>query len=328
MSHAASFWRKLGSLLEAGERVFVALVVDNTRHSPGTVGARLLLSESGERVGTIGGGIMEHTVLNRAAERLAAAGQEPAGQEPELQTLHHRQDAAEERSGMICAGRQTNLYTLCRPDHELREVKRLVALLDSGRSGRLTISARGWAVHEAAPDLGRPAIELMTDGDDWTYREELLNRRRLAILGAGHCGLALAHTAGRLGFDVAIYDTREELLTSAEALTHASERLEDFRAAGERIAFPELTHVVVMTSAFPTDVAALAGVLTHPFPFIGVMGAPAKLRRIQQQLRDEGFDDAELERIVAPIGIGIPSHTPEEIAVSVAAQLIERQAHL
>ena len=80
-----------------------------------------------------------------------------------------------------------------------------------------------------------------------------------------------------------------------------------------------------MTTDFPSDVRALSGVLPHPFRFIGVMGAPAKLEQILQRLADEGFSATDLARIHAPIGLDIPSHTPEEIAISVAAQILKLQ---
>ncbi len=317
MSDAGAFWRVLAERLEAGERVFVALVADNTRHSPGTIGARLLLSESGVRFGTIGGGIMEYKLLQRALD-LLQRDRFP----PEVLTLVHQKTGDGERSGMICAGSQTNLYSVCRPEVELAALQQIVAIVEGGRSGMVRIDRAGWAVDEVPPNLGRPAIELEQGSDGWLYREELLNRKRLAILGGGHCGLALARTMRRLGYEVVVYETRPDLGALPEERVSPVELVDDFRLAGAGIQFPDLTSVVVMTTDFPSDVKALAGVLPHPFPFVGVMGAPAKLTQILQQLGELGFSADTLARIHAPIGVGIPSHTPEEIAISVAAQLI------
>ena len=320
MSRTVEFWRTLADCLEAGEKVFLALVAANTRHSPGTAGARMLVSESGRRAGTIGGGIMEHRLLARAAEVLG--GDDFAA---EIQTLHHRRSASGDRSGMICAGSQTNLYALCRPESELEAVRRVASRVAAGRSGTLSIDPEGLAVADAEPDLSRPRIILERDsGGGWRYVEQLLNRRRLAILGGGHCAAALAHAMSRLGYDVSVFENRPEVAGIELARDARSVRIvNDFREAGALIDYPELTWVVVMTTDFPSDVRALAGVLDRRFRFVGVMGAPAKIEEIRSRLTSEGFSRAAIERISAPVGLPIPSHTPEEIAISVAAQILQ-----
>ena len=296
MSTALDFWNSLADHLEAGRKVFLALVAENTAHSPGTVGAKLMLNESGDRIGTVGGGIMELKLLERAAEILA-------GDifEPEIQTLHHSRSAEGERSGMICAGSQTNIYLVCRPDSELAAVRRLIRILEKGSSGSLLIDPRGLRVVEQDPDLTRPAIRLEQDASGWRYEEQLLNRRRLAILGGGHCALALAHTMDRLGYDVFVFETREGVFEDAIRMVARSiEIVEDFQQAGERIAFPELTWVVVMTTDFPSDVRALTGVVSGPFRFIGVMGASAKITEIMKRLEAEGASPLRARRVSTP----------------------------
>lgn len=319
MSRTAEFWGLVTRCLEAGERVFLALVVENTRHSPGTAGARLLLSETGQRAGTVGGGVMEYKLLDRAG-RILCNGDFT----PEIQTLHHSKTAAGDRSGMICAGSQTNLYVLCRPESDLETVRRVASLIKDGMSGRLSIGPRGMAVEAREPDLSRPGATLERgDEEDWYYVEELINRRRLAILGGGHCALALAGIMRRLGYDVFVFETREQVVgPDLYAAARSVRIVDDFRQAGPLVDFPELTLLVVMTTDFPSDVRALSGALDRPFRFIGVMGAPAKIEKILGSLEHEGFSPAELERIQAPVGLPIPSHTPEEIAISVAAQIL------
>ncbi len=326
MSGPREFWRALAGFLEAGENVFLALVAANTRHSPGTAGARLLLSASGQRAGTIGGGIMEHRLLERAAEILR--GGEFA---PEIQTLEHtspRANAAPaaggDRSGMICAGSQTNLYALCRPEAELETVRRVASLVAEGRSGTLSIGPRGMAAQAGEGDLSRPAINFRHGGGHWSYREQLLNRKRLAILGGGHCARALAHTMNRLGWDVSVFETRRSVVEAELERDARTVRIvDDFRRAGSLVCYPELTWVVVMTTDLPNDVRALSGVVGRPFRFIGVMGAAAKIEEIVRRLEQEGCSRAELDRIHAPVGLAIPSHTPEEIAISVAGQILD-----
>ncbi len=332
MNGNLEFWRTLASCLEAGERVFLALVAGNTRHSPGTAGARMLLSQAGRRAGTIGGGIMEYQLLERAAEilrgRVPPEGGEADDLAPEIQTLHHRKAATGDRSGMICAGSQTNLYLLCRPESELETVLRVASRLEEGRAGTLAIGPRGMTIEDGEPDLSLPQIALEHDDHGgWRYREQLLNRKRLAIFGGGHCALALARTMSRLGYEILVFETRENVFESElERWVRSVEIVGDFRQAGARVDFPEFTWAVVMTTDCPSDVRALSGVLARPFRFVGVMGAPAKIEQILGRLEEEGFSPAELERLHAPVGLEIPSHTPEEIAISVAGQILQLRA--
>ncbi|MEE8583821.1 MAG: XdhC family protein, partial [Acidobacteriota bacterium] len=142
------FWTRVLQFLEDGQKVFLAMVAENTRHSPGTRGARLLVSEKGETAGTIGGGIMELRLLEQAKEALR--------QEdflPQIRTLHHRKTGPGEKSGMICAGSQTNLCAVCLPSRDRPTVGRLAALLEEGRSGTLTINPSGLHIGEEPPDL-------------------------------------------------------------------------------------------------------------------------------------------------------------------------------
>ncbi len=322
----SDFWQSLADHLRRGRRVFLALVADNTRHSPGTVGARLLVADNGETLGTIGGGVMERDVVARAAEVLGRD-QRLA----ELRTLHHRKtggpDPGEwERSGMICAGSQTNLYLLCCPETDAGTVAKLASWIAAGRSGTLRIDAQGMSLAAEAPDLTRPQRRLRRGGEDWLYEEELLNRRRLAILGGGHCALALARVMSPLGYDVLAFEgPQKEPAAELPDYVRSVEKVSDFRDAGARIDHPELTWVVVVTSDFPSDVRALAGALPRPFPFLGVMGSAAKIREIGHRLRQEGITGDDLARLTAPVGLPIGSDTPEEIAISIAAQILERR---
>ncbi|MCP3960722.1 MAG: XdhC family protein [bacterium] len=319
MSAALEFWRTVERHLGAGEKVFLALVAENTRHSPGTAGARLLLTEGGERHGTVGGGVMELKLLGRAAGILRGG-----DFVPEIRTLHHRREGEGERSGMICAGSQTNLEAVCRPDADLDTVRRIVGLLEDGHPGTISIDPSGMTVEERTADLSLPQVTIERDERSWRYREELLNRKRLAILGGGHCALALTRAMCRLGYDVFVFETRENVFEDElSRLARSVEIVEDFALAGAMIDYPEITWVVVMTTDFPSDVRALTGALDRPFRFLGLMGAAAKLEEIKERLAELGFTPEQHERITAPVGLPIPSHTPEEIAVSVAAQILQ-----
>ncbi len=314
-----TFWKTLASLLHDGQRVFLALVAAHDEHSPGTAGAKMLIPERGEPLGSVGGGIMEHDIVQRARAVLA----DGVAFAPEVEGLDHHTKGADNPSGLVCAGRQTNLYYLCTPEHEQATVEQVVALVEADRSGWLTIRPSGMAVAERAPDLDQPAVVLTQEQESWRYDEQLLNRKRLAILGGGHCSLALSRLMRWLGYEVLVFDTRPEIRSFENNPYARTVRLDDYREAAAHLSFPQLTSVVLMTNDFGADVQGMLGVLPLPVPYVGLMGSHAKIGRVFSALRKEGVAREALARVVAPVGLPIESDTPEEIAVSVAAQLVQ-----
>ena len=316
------FWAKLLQKLYENQKVFLALVAHHTQGSPGTTGAKLWVSETGETYGTIGGGIMEHKLIDRAQEILK---QEDF--KPEIQTLYHRTSGSGEKSGMICSGSQTNLYYLCHPSRDRQTIEQVVSLIEGDISGSLFIDSSGMSVEEKEVNLAQPAIQLIQESGKWRYEEQLLNRNRIAIIGGGHCSLALSRVMSQLDYEVLVFETRQEVSTLTQNTYARSVKIvEDYQAVGTLIPFPQLTCVVVMTTDFASDMRALLGVVSLPFPFIGVMGSRAKIATIFEQMQQAGISESFLSRLYAPVGLPIGSHTPEEIAISIAAQILQEKA--
>ncbi|MDJ0688576.1 MAG: XdhC family protein [Xenococcaceae cyanobacterium MO_188.B32] len=316
-----NFWANLLQKLSEDRKVFLALVAHHTQGSPGTTGAKLWVAETGEIYGTIGGGIMEYKLIDRAKEIL-----QREDFKPEIQTLYHRTSGSGEKSGMICSGSQTNLYYLCRPSRDREIIEQVISLIERDISGSLSIDSSGMSVAEKAVNLAQPEIQLIQESGRWKYEEQLLNRQRIAIIGGGHCSLALSRVMSQLNYNVLVFDTRREVSTLTQNNYARSVKIvEDYREVGALIPFVQLTCVVVMTTDFSSDIRALLGVASFPFPFIGVMGSHAKIATIFEQLRQAGISENVLSRLYAPVGLPIGSHTPEEIAISIAAQILQER---
>lgn len=314
----SDFWAFIQSWLEQDVPVFVALVVANSKHSPGTRGARLCLSASGHPLGTVGGGGMERDILARG-RRLLAEGRATA---PFWETLVHRKKPGHgQPSGMICAGEQVNLYAVLTRD-DLDAISDAADAVANDKPGVLSFAASGVSFERDS----RPAAGF-EPGDDWRAELQVLCGRRAAIMGGGHCGLALSRVLEQLGYVVSVFDTRPNVHTLAENVyARYIEVVEDYADAAASIRYPQYTEVAIMTADYPSDVRALVGLGESPasFPYVGVMGAPAKLRAIVKDLRAEGISEEFIDSLVAPIGLEMKSDTPEEIAISVAAQLLRR----
>lgn len=320
--NAESFWHAVARRLEAGTPVWVALVVANTRGSPGTRGARMLVDAVGDVEGTIGGGVMEANLIDEARHRLRAREDRP----PELRRLVHRKTGTHNPSGLICAGEQTNLALTLDPERDAATVRLFCDTLEdqAGRSARLRIDANGLSVateHASSPTLGY--ARLNEEGGEWRYAESSVNPRRLAIVGGGHCGRALARLAVDVGFWVDVFDTRAELLRGP-GWPEAARRhvLGEYDELARTLQRPSLATVVVMTTAVYHDIEALAALAPNDLRWLGVMGSRAKIRVIRQALRHRGFSDGCIDAIHGPIGLKMKSDTPAEIAVSIMGQLL------
>ena len=316
-----TYWEYVSSLLKDGQNVFLAMVVHHTTHSPGTTGAKLLVTENKKMMGTIGGGIMEYTLVNRAKDILVNG-----NFTPEIQLLNHQKTGTDEQSGMICAGKQTNLYYVCQPENDGKIVEEIVKVLKKGQLGILSISPEGLTLQKQKLQNHDFQYRFTKSEKNWHYQEQLKNFNRIAIMGGGHCSLALSQVMNNLRYDVFVFETRENISTlGLNKFATKVHIIDDFKEAVSRINLPHRTQVVIMTTDVASDVRVLLGIVDKPFPFVGVMGSHAKISEITKQLKNEGISDKQLSRFTAPVGLPMVSNTPEEIAISVAAQLLQNR---
>lgn len=316
------FWQRVLAELEEGRAVYICLVVDQKKGSPGTTEARMVLTESGRQFGTIGGGIMERRVID-SAQKLLADG---VCFTPRLKSLSHRKEARTEVSGLICGGAQTNLEAIL-PAADRRLVQRILSAAEGGTVAYVRFDRDGIRLCDAAESAGAGPFFVSKDSDEWHFRMPLINGRRIVIFGGGHCGAALAQLMWRLDYAVSVVEPRGELPT-LETLPDGVRRIGGgFEIAAQSVDFPEETMAVVMTYSMATDIDSLAGIIPMGFKEIGLMGSPVKIAQIKGSLKSKGFDDLQIQKIRAPVGLNFNSDTPDEIAVSIAAQiLLERRS--
>ena len=220
---------------------------------------------------------------------------------------------------MICSGEQTVAIFLLDLTHA-PTIASIAQSLDQGAPIGLHLSDRGIAT--AAPDAvsNDRILEQLDTG--WHYRERLDNGDRIVIIGAGHVGFALSRTMNQLGFQVHLMDDREGLNTM-EANEWAHERsVVDYTTIGNMIVDDEDLYVVLVSFGYRTDEVLLRQLIRKRFKYIGMLGSAEKIATLWAALHADGFTEAELARVHAPIGSRINSRTPEEIAVSIAGEII------
>lgn len=166
---------------------------------------------------------------------------------------------------------------------------------------------------------------LVCGGRVLVYVEPVFPSPRIFILGAGHVGRALSTVARFSGFRVTIVDDRQEF-ANKESVPDADEWIvHDFSDISPILSASGVFYTVIATRGHNHDLEALRAALKSGSPYIGLLGSRRKKALLFGTLASEGFTKEEVERVAIPVGLPIGSVTPEEIAISIIAQIIQRR---
>jgi xanthine dehydrogenase accessory factor len=316
MNRSLAIWPFIETSLAQNIPVMLLYVLESKGSSPGRQGFAMAVNARGAMEGSVGGGIMEHKFVEMAREKLRAA-----PEVPQVRRQVHNKAAAKDQSGMICSGEQTILLYRV-PAAGLAVIRELVACLAAGRNGMLELSPAGISFSPTA----HPAPDYyfaFTSDRDWRYGERMGYKHHLHLVGGGHCALALSRLMRQLDFCIHLYEDRPALNTfSANGYVQEKQIVRSYEDLADLIPAGDNQYVVLMTFGYRTDDLALRALMPKSFRFLGVLGSRSKIKKMFDDYRREGIGEDTLSRVHAPIGIPINSQTPEEIAVSIAAQLI------
>lgn len=263
---------------------------------------------------------MESRTLQRAVVALRS-GQHP---KPTSVYLQHCDPDHPNASGLRCGGSQTNVELILHRDLDLAFAQR-VAMAEADRCGAvLRLDQRGMQLLDRAPDHLQNRIQWQ-EGTDWNVHLPLDPAERAVVMGGGHCGAALARILHDLDFAVTLVEPRGPIPTLLGLPDGITRLHSSWDEAVSVLSCTEDTMAVVMTHGLATDIEALAVLLPLPLGFLGVMGSPRKIALIHEALASRGFNARQRATITGPIGLLLKTNTPAEIAVSVAAQLLDRR---
>lgn len=153
--------------------------------------------------------------------------------------------------------------------------------------------------------------------------EPYLPPRDLIILGGGHIALPLATVGRLLGYHVTVFDDRPEFV-SFERVPAADRGVScDFEYIEEQLDFGPRSSVIIVTRGHLHDLQCLQKIIKYPVAYIGMVGSRRKVNMVKEELLAQGFDRRLIDSVHMPIGLDIGAQTPEEVAVSIAAELVK-----
>jgi xanthine dehydrogenase accessory factor len=237
-------------------------------------------------------------------------------------------------------GRPSALATIvqCRGSSPQKEGAKMLIREDGSTLGTLgggclefdVIQAALMTIQDGKPvtlpfDLTEKHGGLICGGKVLVYIEPNHPEPHLVILGAGHVGKAVSKVARFSGFRVTVADNREEYANVEHIPTANEVVVHDFVTIFSRVAVDENTYILIATRGHNHDLAALQSALRTQAQYIGLLGSRRKKTVLFKTLEDQGFLKEEIARVIIPVGLPIGSVTPEEIAVSIMAQIIQQR---
>jgi len=335
-------------LLDRAQPFSLVTLVAERGSTPRAAGAQMLVRSDGSIAGTIGGGLIEATMMQQAAEAIGV-------QRSRVVDMALSGKSVDDDE-MLCGGSAEVLVAYVEPgDPALREVVAGVkSVVEDGRRAWLymffagdideaevsccllgedgeTVGTAPCAAADLRALVGKIGVHgsaILPDGRQ--VHVEPIEPATLAIIcGAGHVARALAPAAEAAGFPAVVLDDRPEYASRDRFPTAARiEVIESFEDPFRDVEVTEHSFVVIVTRGHRHDYAALLRALQSPARYVGLMSSRAKRKRIDAALAEAGIPAERIAQIHSPVGLSIGAETPAELAVSIVAEMIKVRAGL
>ncbi len=337
-----SIYEDIERYVSSGETVATATVVSTQGSTPREVGAKMLVRPSGDTVGTIGGGCGEAEVWQAAMDALKDRRRRTV-------TLDLTGDISLDAE-MVCGGVMSVFVDLWdERDLELvqaanraREEKGRFAVVTPLTPGEerphLLVLAGGQTLgslgdHDVDVSVLPLALEAFEEGSARAvpgtetgsafFFDVQAAPPVLLIAGGGHIAVPLARMGAMLGFRVVVLDDRPAFASEERFPDAARVIAAPFGQTLAQYPFDNQTYVVLMTRGHAHDLECLFQVIDKPLAYLGMIGSRRRVRGVLDEVRGQGYGEESLGRVFAPIGLDIGALTPEEIALSVMAEVVK-----
>ena len=331
----------INETLSRKQPLVMALIMSQEGSTPRTTGTRMMIGADGY-VGTIGGGRIEASVMEIAREML----HKPGAVTISFDLTSEIADAMD----MVCGGKLEILIDSIAPDEKNRLFfSSLLQMLDQRQKGLMVtellesgvLQVRRAVLHEDGVVIGTPDFKMEIDsipqklrapiliqsGDRKFFIEPVMASGTVYLFGAGHVSLQTAILAKRVGFEVVVLDDRMEFANTTRFSDADDVRVPaSFEIAFEGLEIRADSYLVILTRGHLHDRTVLQQALKTPAGYIGMIGSRKKRDAVYQALENDGFTAKDFQKVHCPIGLSIGAQTPEEIAVSIVAELIHARS--
>lgn len=303
--------------LQSGQDCLLATIIASSGSTPRSTGAYMLVGREGRLYGTIGGGNLEYQAILQGQRQILE----------KRNFLFEYVLTAEKvaQLGMICGGRCTVLFCyLAAGDDEVRQsVQQALSAAAGKRPYWLLLPVEGGLLHTVDKvDIKGRSGRITLDGKNY-YAEQFAYDGKVYIFGGGHLAQEVVPLLAHLDFNCIVIDDRQEFADPA-LFPGAEQVLQlDFKKLHDKLHVQAADYAAVMTRGHLYDADVERFLLQTEAGYIGIVGSRKKARLTRETLLQEGYTPAQLNRVITPIGLDIGSETPVEIAVSIAAQLIQ-----
>ncbi len=353
------FYHSLFEILEKKEPVLLATIISQHGSSPRGTGAHMALTANGSQIGTIGGGRIE-AIFHERFKDLVSINQSSIFDfilsESEASNLEMICGGSISILVDSILPEDKNLIELF---HQVSDTTQnqtsgwIVSLLPSEGKSQMPekcfISADGFLYGSWRPkvtfnghlpeklfdnyleiqlsELDLKSPQIIKVGENKIFWEPVGQHSSVYIVGAGHIAQKLAPLTTLVGFRTIILDDRQEFISSDRFPT-VDERhiLADFSNVFDTLKIDSQSYIVIVTRGHQFDKSVLGQALSTDASYIGMIGSRRKIKLTFESLINEGCDEKKLARVHSPIGLDIGAETPEEIAVSIVAELIKCRA--
>jgi len=309
-----SIWRGAAELARAGSGGALATVARTSGSTPVPVGTKLLIGPAGRLEGTVGGGCVEADVIAAAADVRDLG--------PRIFTHHLNADLAGDL-GLSCGGTvEIVLEPLVSAEGYVRALERAAG----AESGVVTTSL-DWSAGPRKDFAPGPVAAIAPLAELSSDRRTLIERvslpPRVLVFGAGHVGSAIALAADAAGFRVVVVDDRPEFADPGRFPRRVTVWAASVDEALSRFSIGAVDAIVIATRGHRHDAVILERVAASAASYVGLLGSRRKQAVVTKALATAGVPAEALARVRVPVGLAIGAVTPEEIAVSIVAELIQ-----
>lgn len=308
--------------LHAGNPCMLASIMDQTGSAPRGVGTSMAVSHAGEQTGTVGGGLLEHRVKLDALALL----------EKNAFAIHEYEIHADDKT--TYSGGVTILFRPLAGKEGLALTQQIRMAFDSGSDAYLVcqiINGCAWETSVIQWDAlcslcgisCPPKRAILTAGERSWLIEPLKPAPRVILFGGGHVAQCMARQLALLDYRTWVVEDREAF--ASQSLFSSAERVIfcDYNRVQPQLSIAACDHAIVMSRGHETDDQILRWLLRTEADYIGCIGSKRKIALTKERLLADGMKQAQIARLHAPVGLAIGAQTPAEIAVSVAAELIQ-----